>query len=235
MSEWVPLEELERLLAGVDVLDPLPRGEVRALVSGVTLRRLGVGETMLVGPETHARQTVLLLEGRARAYEDGPPDRTVTASVAEGGTVVGVTGLAAHPRGLRVEALAPSLLGLVRWETFEGILLRNPQVGLRFLRVLAERIFVLEGRLTDLAYKGVAARLARQITRLVEGEGLVTPEGRVIPTRYTHRQLATMIGANREATTRAMRALRERGAIEVRGRHIRVVDPEALARAAEEG
>lgn len=120
-------------------------------------------------------------------------------------------------------------------ETFEGLVLRNPEVGQRFLRVLAERIVVLEGRLTDLAYKGVTARLASQISRLVEGEGLVTPEGRVIPTHYTHRQLATMIGANREATTRAMSALRERGAIEVRGRRISVVDTEALARAAEEG
>jgi CRP-like cAMP-binding protein len=44
-----------------------------------------------------------------------------------------------------------------------------------------------------------------------------------------------MIGANREATTRAMSALRERGAIEVQGRRISVVDTEALVRAAEEG
>ena len=54
-------------------------------------------------------------------------------------------------------------------------------------------------------------------------------------TRYTHWQLASIIGANREATTRAMRQLRERGAIEVEGRRIRVTDREALERVAEDG
>jgi CRP/FNR family transcriptional regulator, cyclic AMP receptor protein len=236
MSEWLPMEELERLLQSVEVLEPLPAGEVRTLASGATLRRLGAGETMPVNPQTHAQRTVLLLEGRARVYEDGPPDRTLTASVAEAGTMVGVTGLAAHPRRVIVEALAPSLLSLVGREAFEGLVVRNPEVGLRLLRILAERIVVLEGRLSDLVHKQVPARLAGTILRLAEGEGIVSRDGsRMIPTRYTHRQLASMVGANREAVTRAMRALRERGTIEVRGRRIRVVDQEALQREAEEG
>ena len=189
---------------------------------------------MLVTPQMHAQRTALLLEGRARVYEEGPPDRAVTASVAEVGTVVGVTGLAACPRALHVEALVPSLLCLVGREAFEGLVVRNPQVGLRLVHLLAERIVVFERRLNDLAYKDVPARLASQLLRLAESEGVVTPEGYKIATRYTHQQLATMIGAKREATTRALRALRECGAIEVRRRRIHVVDQEALARAAEE-
>jgi CRP-like cAMP-binding protein len=72
---------------------------------------------------------------------------------------------------LRVETAIPSLLCLVAWETFEGVVLRNPEVGLRRLRVLGERIGVLETRLADLAYRKVPARLAGAILRLVEGEG----------------------------------------------------------------
>ena len=235
MSEWLPSEEVQRLLVGVDILEPLPPGEVRTLASDAALRRLGTGEDMLVTPQMHAQRTALLLKGRVRVYEDGPPDRAVTASVAEAGTVVGVTGLAACLRALHVEALVPSLLCLVGREAFEGLVVRNPQVGLRLVHLLAERIIVLEERLSDLAYKEVRARLASQLLRLVESEGVVTPEGHKIATRYTHQQLATMIGAKREATTRAIRALRECGAIEVRRRRIHVVDQEALARAAEEG
>jgi hypothetical protein len=41
-----------------------------------------------------------------------------------------------------------------------------------------------------------------------------------------------MIGADREAITRALGTLRERGAVEVRERSIHAVDPEALKRAA---
>jgi CRP/FNR family cyclic AMP-dependent transcriptional regulator len=134
-----------------------------------------------------------------------------------------------------VEALVPSLLCFVGREVIEGLVVRNPQVGLRLVHLLAARIVGLERRLTDLAYKDVPARLASQLLRLVESEGSVTSEGYKISTHYTHQQLATMIGAKREATTRAMRALRECGAIEVRRRRIHVVDQEALARVAEEG
>jgi CRP/FNR family cyclic AMP-dependent transcriptional regulator len=42
-----------------------------------------------------------------------------------------------------------------------------------------------------------------------------------------------MIGANREAVTRALKRLREEGRVEVRRRQIHVVDLEALKRIAE--
>ena len=58
------------------------------------------------------------------------------------------------------------------------------------------------------------------------------PEGERLTTRYTYAQLASMIGANREATTRALGALRELGVVEVRDRRVHIRDPEALSRAA---
>jgi hypothetical protein len=42
-----------------------------------------------------------------------------------------------------------------------------------------------------------------------------------------------MIGANREAVTRALGRLRREGGVEVRDRHIHVTDAEALERLAE--
>jgi len=147
---------------------------------------------------------LVLLCGRATVYEPGPRGRRLTVSVAEAGTLVGAAGFSERAQGL----------------------------GLRLLRVLGERIRVLEERLADMAHREVPARLASAILRLVEGEGVMGPEGGWLPTRYTHAQLASMIGSNREAVTRALGTRRERGAVEVRERRIHVVDPEALERAA---
>ena len=229
------LGELERLLARVDVLESLPPSELRELAAGCSLERLRARETMLVGPREHAGRVIVLLEGRARVYEPGPRDRRLTVSVAEAGTVVGAAGLAPRPRGLRVEAAMPSSLCLVARGAFEGTIRRNPEVGLRLLGVLGERIGVLEERLADLAYKDVKARLAGAVLRLVEGEGVVTPAGLAITTPYTHRQLASMVGANRVAVTKALGKLRDEGTVEVKKRRIHVADPEALRRAAGEG
>jgi len=129
---------------------------------------------------------------------------------------------------LRVEALEPSVLRIVGWGVFEDLVLRNPEVGLRTIRLLGERIETYEGRLVDLVRKEVLARLADLILRLSEREGTV-PEGDYrIPARYTHNQLVSMVGSNREAVTRALGTLRKAGAVETRDRRIYVMDATVL-------
>jgi CRP/FNR family transcriptional regulator, cyclic AMP receptor protein len=54
----------------------------------------------------------------------------------------------------------------------------------------------------------------------------------MIPVRYTHNQLASMVGSNREALTRAFARLRKAGAVEVRNRHIYLTDADVLERLA---
>jgi CRP/FNR family transcriptional regulator, cyclic AMP receptor protein len=56
----------------------------------------------------------------------------------------------------------------------------------------------------------------------------------MIPTRYTHNQLASMVGSNREAVTRAFAGLQEVGAIEVKERRVYARDFNALRRSAGE-
>ena len=224
--------ERERLLAMVNILEPVPPEEVRALARCSTFARLDARDTVLLAPDEQAERLLLLLEGRARVYEEDHLGRELTVSVVEGGTLVGATGFAPCPWGLRVEALEPSIICGVRRREFEEFVERNPALGTRVARLLGERLVETEGRLADLARKEVPERLASQILRLVESEGVVTREGYRIPTRYTHQQLGTMIGANREAVTRAFGKLRLEGGVELRNRRILVIDLEALKRAA---
>jgi CRP/FNR family transcriptional regulator len=69
---------------------------------------------------------------------------------------------------------------------------------------------------------------------LVASVGVMTPDGPMIPTRYTHNQLASMVGSNREAVTRAFAGLQEVGAIEVKERRVYARDFNALRRSAGE-
>ena len=107
-------------------------------------------------------------------------------------------------------------------------------MGLQLVHLLSDRLSAYETRLEDIALKEVPARLASLILLLIEGEGIRIATGYKIPTRYAHHQLGSMIGANREAVTRAFVRLREVGAVETRRRYIYVEDIEALEKAAEE-
>ena len=104
----------------------------------------------------------------------------------------------------------------------------KPDVGLRMIRVLSERLRLCEGRLEDIGLRDVTARLANVVLQLAESEGVMTPEGPRIPTHYTHWQLATMIGASRESVTRAFTRLQRRGAVLLKDRRIYVKDIKAL-------
>jgi CRP/FNR family transcriptional regulator, cyclic AMP receptor protein len=106
-------------------------------------------------------------------------------------------------------------------------------VGLRIMHLLSERLRRYEIRLEDITLKEVTARLASLIVLLLESEGVVTSQKYLkIPTHYTHQHLATMVGANREAVTRAFAQLQDEGIVEIRRRLIYVADAEALRRAA---
>jgi CRP/FNR family cyclic AMP-dependent transcriptional regulator len=97
--------------------------------------------------------------------------------------------------------------------------------------MLAGRLVWMEARWADVAAKEVLARLASVLLLLIESQGVVTPEGYRIPIRYTHQQIATMIGANRESPTKAFGRLQEQGGVELKERYVYVTDVEALKRA----
>ena len=154
----------------------------------------------------------------------------------EDGSVFGEMALTGQSlQGVYVRALAPSTVVSLRREELEGLIVKKPEVDLRHVRELAERLRASERRYADVVGKGVPARLATLILTLVDSEGLVTNESYRIPTRYTHEQLASMIGCRRVAVSRAFSKLRESGAVETRDRRIFVKDLDALKGLAEAG
>ena len=106
--------------------------------------------------------------------------------------------------------------------------MKKPEVGLRLVRALAERLHATELRYAEVVGKEVPARLASLILTLVDSEGTVSSESYRIPTRYTQEQIASMIGCKRVAVSRAFSRLKEIGAVQLKERHIIVKDLVAL-------
>ena len=159
--------------------------------------------------------------------------REFTLEVVDAGTVFGEVAFTPHAlRDAYAEAMEPSILLAMERADVEHLIREKPQVGLRMISLLSERLHYYETRMEDVTLKGVPARLASLILFLVESEGVQVPGEIRIPTRYTHEHLGTMIGANREAVTRAFGRLQDDGALQVRRRLIYVEDVEALERAA---
>ena len=232
MTENLSDEELRRLLSLVGFLEPLSEGALRGLARSARCTGLDTNEDFAVDPEEHGEQMLLLLSGKVQVYETDPSGRELTLAVSEYGVPIGATGLVSRRmREMHVRALEPSLLCRMHQRDLEMLVRRKPEAGLRLARLLGGRLVSMEARWVDLASREVSARLASMLLLLLESEGVVVPEGYKIPTLYTHQQIASMVGANREAVTRALGRLRQEGAVRLRNRYIYVTDVEALKRA----
>ena len=226
-------EEKIRLLSMVDVLEPLSGKELEEFSRRVPDTHVERGE-IFYAPGDRSEALFMLKRGRVRIYKVAPDGWEFTLAVVEAGTMFGEMALTAQRlREAYAEAVEPSDICVLKSEDLERIVRSNPDVGLRMIRVLSERLRVCETRLEDIGLKEVPARLASLVLQLAESEGVMTSDGPKIPTHYTHRQLATMIGSSRETVTRAFTKLQKSGAVELRRRRIYVKDVAALERVAE--
>lgn len=226
-----PIEDKAWLLSLISILQPLPLDEIRDLARRMPDVRLGKGQTLYTSKYRRG-MLFLLLEGQVRLYEVAE-GREFTLLVVRAGEIFGEMGLTDRKvQGAYAQALEPSRISIMSRDILDRTVLRRPEVGLRMVDLLSERAAYYGGRLADIGIKDVHARLAGLILRLIESEGALVGEEIKISTRYTHYQLGTMIGANREAVTNALTRLRASGAITTKHRYIHVRDVDVLKKAA---
>jgi CRP/FNR family transcriptional regulator, cyclic AMP receptor protein len=135
---------------------------------------------------------------------------------------------------VHVKAVEPSIVAFMSRDALDRFILEKPEVGLRMMDLLAERLGSSNERMAEMAHKEVVSRLASQILRLLDSEGVVDREGFLLPAAYTHEELGTMIGAGRVAVSRVLRDLREAGAVETRRGAVRIRDTEILKHIADQ-
>jgi CRP/FNR family cyclic AMP-dependent transcriptional regulator len=228
-------EQQVELLSGVDIFEHLPKEEVRGILDELLERNaeinLEAGEVFYT-PRQPDGKLFILIKGGVRIYKMEAA-REFTLEVVNSGTVFGEVAFTDHRlRDAYAQATEPSILLAMAREDVERLILQKPKVGLRLVSLLSERLHYYETRIVDVTLKGVPARLASLILFLIESEGVQIPGEIRIPTRYTHEHLGTMIGANREAVTRAFGRLQDEGALQIRRRLIYVEDVGALERVA---
>jgi CRP/FNR family cyclic AMP-dependent transcriptional regulator len=216
------MKERIRLLSMVDIFEPLSTEEIEQLNGQLPDHHLERGEIFYT-PEERSERLFLLQKGKIRIFRTAPDGREFTLAIVESGTVFGEM------------AMEPSEVSTMAREDLERLVVEKPEVGLKIIQLLSERLRHYETRLEDAAMKDVHARLASIIVMLVESEGVRSGVGYRIPAHYTHQQLGEMIGTNREAVTRAFGVLQDEGVVELRRRLIYVPDLQALERVSEYG
>jgi CRP-like cAMP-binding protein/ActR/RegA family two-component response regulator len=107
-------------------------------------------------------------------------------------------------------------------DDFTQLLLRNPDVGQQFIRLLASRVSEREEQLLAMAYNSIRRRVADLLLQLHAQAG---PDAHI---HYTREDLAAMAGTAPESMIRTLSEFRADGLVELLPKSIRVLQPEKL-------
>ncbi|MFP4440051.1 MAG: Crp/Fnr family transcriptional regulator [Chloroflexaceae bacterium] len=185
-------------------------------------------------PDEYGEQLFVLRSGQVRLYKLSTEGRALTLAVLEAITIFGeMTLVGQWMHDTFAEAITECTIGIIDREALRQILENYPQVALSFMEIMGQRLHAIENKLADIAFKSVPQRLASVLLNLANISGV--PKQTDTPPsvmRYTHQQLAEMVGSYRETVTKAMGEFREAGLIRVEEETVYLTDLEELQRLA---
>lgn len=202
--------------------------EQAALEQRMPHRSIPAG-TLIYSPEERGEVLFLLKEGRVRLYRLSPDGKALTTAIVEPGSVFGEMALLGQ--GMEdsfAEALEDCILYTLNRRHVQDLLLADPRVARRLLEIIGRRLAETQRKLEDFAFKNVPQRLASlllQLARIGPGE---PPGHAVLPVRYTHQQLAEMVGTYRETVTKVLNDFRHHGLVGMERGHLVLLDLAAL-------
>ena len=113
---------------------------------------------------------------------------------------------------------------------FLPFLERHPQLCIRLMAVLCERLRWTSDIIEDTIFLDIPRRLAKRLLTLVDRHGESVSGGVKIQIKLSQEDLAHMLGATRESINKGIRALHQSGAISYEGGYMVVRDMGQLER-----
>ncbi len=206
----------------------LSEAELNTLANDFTTRRFQQGEAIFFQGDP-SQALYLIQTGRVRIYvQDESGQETSVIFYGTGdifGELAAIDGL---PRSASAIAADETIVHVLNRERLRVHLLASPQLAYNFMQALAVRVRYSTLQVGNLTLHDVPGRLARKLLELAQGNGRVEANGVRIDMPLTQSDLASLIGATRESTNKALGNFRRSGIIRIEQNQITIVDPDAL-------
>ena len=201
--------------ARIELLHALPAGERADLerIGGISNAPNG---KYLVRAGSAPAQVSILVEGGARVCQANAQGKEETIALLGPGAHIGVVSLlTGSKRATDVIATCRCTLLSFEAKAFSTHLKKHSTLSHRLLESLAARLNETSRHMAENALYSLDQRLALRLLELSEVVELGGEERLLVRQRPSHQELANMLGASREAVTRALRSLEGQGHISV--------------------
>jgi CRP/FNR family transcriptional regulator len=173
---------------------------------------------LIVLPNSDEQVLYILKKGAVRLYRLSRDGREVTLGTLHPGDVFGTLPLfGALSRNTYAEAASEAVICKISETQLEDLVDRHPDIAIRLLRIVGERLAAAEDQIEDLAFRSAEQRIARAIVKLLEGSSRRKLS-------VSHEQIARNAGVARETVTKVLGGMERHGWIKTGYRSLRVID-----------
>jgi CRP/FNR family transcriptional regulator len=207
----------------------LHESELSLLAERTIEKRLTRDEILFVAGDDAAGMFVIA-EGALRAFREGLDGREQVIHVERvGATIAELPIFDDKPYPSTVAAEEDAVVLFIDKRDVKALFLRHPEVALRALSLMAERLRKCAALVEALSLREVDQRLARWLLAEARNRGHRVNETTEVTLVLTNQQIAARIGSVREVVSRAMSRLQGNHLISIDGRRVIIGDEEALA------
>jgi CRP/FNR family cyclic AMP-dependent transcriptional regulator len=175
-----------------------------------------------------------VLAGLVRISAPSPDGREIVLNMINPGEIFGeIALLDGKDRTADAMAQTDCELLVIERRSFIPFLIGNPEIALRLLAVLCDRLRRTTEQVEDMLFRDLPSRLAKKLLSLAAASGERSERGVRIATRLSQRELGTMVGMSRESVNKQLRQWQVEGIIASEQGRILLVDERRLRSLAE--
>ena len=213
-------------------LAELGPGHLEALRTRGWRRRFARG-SVLFEEGGSSEQVMIVLHGRVKISHFTADGREIILAVRGPGELLGeLSAIDQEPRSATALAAEPVEALVMTVEDFQQYVAATPRAAMVMLTGLVRRLREADRKRIEFASYDTVGRVALRLLDLAKQFGEPVEGGVRITLPLSQQELAGLIGASREAVSKALQQLRKRGWIETQRRGISILDADALQRRA---
>lgn len=207
-------------LKAMEIFAPLSPEEWTWLLESTTMVTCERGR-IFYRPDDPGEVIFILKRGKVDLYRLAADGRKLVTATLGAFTMFGEMGLVSQRMyGCFAEAAEDCLLCVLSWPDMQGLVRRNPDVGLVLLAEVERRLRKREAELEALAFRALPVRLAGLLLQEADPAGMVVG--------LSHQDLAERLGTYRETVSQLLGRFRDEGLVSTGPKRIHLLDVEGL-------
>lgn len=211
------------ILRGISLFSRLNDASLQAIADRAIFRNIK-RDTVLFRRGDPCAGLYIVVSGRVRVYRASSDGREqVLHTQGPGQTVAEVPLFDGGPYPASARAMEDGRVLFLPLNDFQRLYREHPEIAEATIRELGRRLRRMVTLVEKISLRDVPARVGMTLLEYAEREGLEAETvGFELP--RTQEQLAAELATTRESVSRAFARLREKGFIEQRGTHVRILE-----------